>query len=178
MKKLSYPPGIFHWILKRFLPPYSKIPLLGDLEEEFQFICHETGLKNARRWYRWQFIKSVPSLLFHFAYWSVYVGLYFLLFYFFSDLALIILLKSYLKRNANEFTNLTDSLEDLYQKYGISKREKQIITEICRGKTNQEIADELFISLQTVKDHTYNIFRKVNVRNRVQLTQVFSHLTL
>ena len=71
MKKLSYPPGIFHWILKRFLPPYSKIPLLGDLEEEFQFICHETGLKNARRWYRWQFIKSVPSLLFHFAYWSV-----------------------------------------------------------------------------------------------------------
>lgn len=114
----------------------------------------------------------------HFAYWSVYVGLYFLLFYFCSDLALIILLKSYLKRNANEFIELTDSLEDLYQKYGISKREKQIITEICRGKTNQEIADELFISLQTVKDHTYNIFRKVNVRNRVQLTQVFSHLTL
>ena len=59
----------------------------------------------------------------HFAYWSVYVGLYFLLFYFFSDLALIILLKSYLKRNANEFIELTDSLEDLYQKYGISKRE-------------------------------------------------------
>ena len=113
----------------------------------------------------------------HFAYWSVYVGLYFLLFYFFSDLALIILLKSYLKRNANEFIELTDSLEDLYQKYGISKREKQIITEICRGKTNQEIADELFISLQTVKDHTYNIFRKVNVRNRVQLTQIFSPLT-
>jgi putative ABC transport system permease protein len=71
MKKLSHPPGIFHWILKRFLSPYSKIPLLGDLEEEFQFICHETGLKNARRWYRWQFIKSVPSLLFHFVYWSV-----------------------------------------------------------------------------------------------------------
>jgi len=114
----------------------------------------------------------------HFAHWSIYVGLYFLLFYFCSDLALIILLKSYLKRNANEFIELTDSLEDLYQKYGISKREKQIITEICRGKTNQEIADELFISLQTVKDHTYNIFRKVNVRNRVQLTQVFSHLTL
>lgn len=113
----------------------------------------------------------------HFAYWSVYVGLYFLLFYFCSDLALIILLKSYLKRNANEFIELTDSLEDLYQKYGISKREKQIITEICRGKTNQEIADELFIAIQTVKDHTYNIFRKVNVRNRVQLTQIFSPLT-
>jgi len=114
------------------------------------------------------------ALALHFAYWSVYVGLYFLLFYFCSDLALIILLKSYLKNNAGEFTELTDTLENLYQKYGISKRERQIISEICRGKTNQEIADELFISLQTVKDHTYNIFRKVNVRNRVQLTQVFS----
>ena len=116
------------------------------------------------------------SLALHFAYWSIYVGLYFLLFYFCSDLALIILLKSYLKKNAGEFTDLTDTLENLYQRYGISKREKQIIKEICQGKTNQEIADELFISLQTVKDHTYNIFRKVNVRNRVQLTQVFSSL--
>jgi len=112
----------------------------------------------------------------HFAYWSVYVGLYFLLFYFCSDLALIILLRSYLKKNADDFSDITDTLENLYQKYGISKREKQIITEICKGKTNQEIADELFISLQTVKDHTYNIFRKTNVRNRVQLTQVFPHL--
>lgn len=109
----------------------------------------------------------------HFASWSVYAGLYFLLLYFCSDLAVILLLKSYLKSNCGEFTDLTDSLEDLYQKYGISKRERQIIKEICSGKTNQEIADELFISLQTVKDHTYNIFRKVNVRNRVQLSQVF-----
>ncbi len=113
----------------------------------------------------------------HFAYLSVYIGLYFLLFYFFSDLALIILLKAYLKKYEGEFSDITDKLENLYQKYGISKREKQIITEICQGKTNQEIADELFISLQTVKDHTYNIFRKTNVRNRVQLTQVFSNLT-
>ncbi|MDT8400679.1 MAG: LuxR C-terminal-related transcriptional regulator [Bacteroidales bacterium] len=116
----------------------------------------------------------INALALHFAYWSLYVGLYFLLFYFSSDLALIILLKSYLKNNEAEFTELTDTLENLYQKYGISKRERQIITEICRGKTNQEIADELYISLQTVKDHTYNIFRKVNVRNRVQLTKVFS----
>ena len=112
----------------------------------------------------------------HFADWSVYVGLYFLLLYFCSDLAIIILLSVYLRKNAGEFTDLTDSLEGLYQKYGISKRERQIITEICKGKTNQEIADELFISLQTVKDHTYNIFRKVNVRNRVQMTQVFSNI--
>lgn len=120
---------------------------------------------------------ALNAVALHFAYLSVYIGMYFLLLYFGSDLVLIILLKSYLLRNSGELAGLTDSLEDLYQKYGISKREKQIITEICRGKTNQEIADDLFISLQTVKDHTYNIFRKVNVRNRVQLTQIFSKLT-
>ncbi len=119
----------------------------------------------------------INALALHFAYLNVYVGLYFLLVYFCADLVLIFLLKSFLKRNENQFIELTDTLENLYQKYGISKREKQIIAEICKGKTNQEIAEELFISLQTVKDHTYNIFRKVNVRNRVQLTQVFSKLT-
>ncbi len=71
MKKLNHPPVVFRWILKRFLPPYSNTSLLGDLEEEFQFICRESGMKNARRWYRWQFIKSLPSLLFHSVYWSV-----------------------------------------------------------------------------------------------------------
>lgn len=116
------------------------------------------------------------ALALHLSDWSIYAGLYFLLLYFCSDLAIIILMSNYLRKNAGEFTNLTDTLEDLYQKFGISKRERQIITEICRGKTNQEIADELFISLQTVKDHTYNIFKKVNVRNRVQLAKVFSNL--
>jgi len=119
----------------------------------------------------------INALALNFAYLTIYVGLYFLLVYFCSDLILIFLFKSYLKRNESQFVEITDTLENLYQKYGISKREKQIIAEICKGKPNQQIAEELFISLQTVKDHTYNIFKKVNVRNRVQLTQVFSKLT-
>jgi DNA-binding CsgD family transcriptional regulator len=59
--------------------------------------------------------------------------------------------------------------EDLAEAYGISPREREIVELICRGKRNQEIADELFISLQTVKDHNYRIYRKLGVRNRVQL---------
>ncbi len=110
----------------------------------------------------------------HFASYSPIVGLYFLLVFFASDLLLILLMRNYLSANASEYRDITDAVEDLFQKYGISRREKEIIRQICLGKTNQEIADELFISLQTVKDHTYNIFRKVNVRNRVQLSQVFS----
>jgi DNA-binding CsgD family transcriptional regulator len=56
--------------------------------------------------------------------------------------------------------------------FGISKREQEVIQLICRGQTNQEIADALFISLKTVKDHNYRIFQKTGVRNRVELVQL------
>jgi DNA-binding CsgD family transcriptional regulator len=58
-------------------------------------------------------------------------------------------------------------------RYGITAREREVIELIREGKTNQEIADRLFISLATVKDHNYNIFRKTGVRNRVELVNLF-----
>jgi DNA-binding CsgD family transcriptional regulator len=61
----------------------------------------------------------------------------------------------------------------IFDRYGITRREREIIELICAGKTNQEIADQLFISLATVKDHNHNIFRKTGVRNRVELTNLF-----
>jgi DNA-binding CsgD family transcriptional regulator len=62
-----------------------------------------------------------------------------------------------------------------FEKYGISPRESDIIRLIAEGKTNREISDELFISLQTVKDHVHRIFRKTGVKNRVQLTNLFQY---
>ena len=67
------------------------------------------------------------------------------------------------------------SLGKIYKKYKISKREQEVILLICEGKTNKEIEDELFISLQTVKDHIYRIYQKTGVKNRVQLTNLFRH---
>ncbi len=61
------------------------------------------------------------------------------------------------------------STTDAMKRYGISAREREIIALISAGCTNQEVADRLFISLATVKDHNYNIFRKLGVRNRVEL---------
>jgi DNA-binding NarL/FixJ family response regulator len=43
---------------------------------------------------------------------------------------------------------------------------------MCLGKTNKQIADELFISLQTVKDHTHRIYSQLGVRSRMQLVQL------
>jgi DNA-binding CsgD family transcriptional regulator len=58
------------------------------------------------------------------------------------------------------------------KKYGITRREREVVTHICQGKTNQQIADELFISLQTVKDHTHRIYSKIGVKSRMQLVQL------
>lgn len=58
------------------------------------------------------------------------------------------------------------------EKHEISKRECEVVRLICQGYSNQEISDALFISLQTVKDHTHRIFVKTGVRNRVQLTNM------
>ncbi len=44
---------------------------------------------------------------------------------------------------------------------------------IGAGLTNQEVADRLFISLATVKDHNHNVFRKTGVRSRVELAILF-----
>ncbi len=61
------------------------------------------------------------------------------------------------------------SFEDFCKKYEVSPRETDIVREICNGLSNKEISDKLFISLQTVKDHTHRIYIKTNVRSRVQL---------
>ncbi|WP_067179558.1 response regulator [Microtetraspora niveoalba] len=49
----------------------------------------------------------------------------------------------------------------------LSDREIEVVRAIARGRTNQEIASELFISLSTVKSHVSAIQAKLKVRNRV-----------
>ncbi|MBU1099613.1 MAG: LuxR C-terminal-related transcriptional regulator [Bacteroidetes bacterium] len=61
----------------------------------------------------------------------------------------------------------------LASKFGITNREKDIIKLVCEGKTNKEIGEELFITSITVRDHLSNIFRKTNVKRRVQLANLF-----
>ena len=65
-----------------------------------------------------------------------------------------------------------EKLEWVFKKYQISKRERDIIEQICAGKTNQQIADTLFISLQTVKDHTHRIYSKIGINSRMKLVQM------
>lgn len=58
-------------------------------------------------------------------------------------------------------------------RFGLSPREREVAALLCRGRTNQEIADQLFVARQTIKDHNYRIFQKAGVRNRTELARRF-----
>lgn len=60
----------------------------------------------------------------------------------------------------------------------ISKRELEVLQLIATGLSNQEIADKLFLSLNTVKTHTSNLFIKLDVRRRTQAIQKAKNLRL
>ena len=58
----------------------------------------------------------------------------------------------------------------------LTSREKEVLLLIAQGKSNQEIADERFITLKTVKTHVSNILSKLQVEDRTQATiYAFKH---
>jgi DNA-binding NarL/FixJ family response regulator len=50
----------------------------------------------------------------------------------------------------------------------LTDRELEVLTEVARGRSNREIADELYLSEATVKTHVTHILGKLNLRDRVQ----------
>jgi DNA-binding CsgD family transcriptional regulator len=76
----------------------------------------------------------------------------------------IILLTLYLLRK-----NPIEKDREPVGKFNFSKRENEIVLILINGKSNKEIAEELFISPETVKKHIQNIFKKTNTNSRLEL---------
>jgi len=51
----------------------------------------------------------------------------------------------------------------------LTVREEEVLATVARGRTNAEIADELYISLSTVKTHLASLMNKLGARNRVEI---------
>jgi len=60
----------------------------------------------------------------------------------------------------------------------LSERERQVLHLIAIGATNREIAERLFLSPHTVKDHTSTLYRKVKAKNRADAIQRAQRLGL
>jgi two-component system, NarL family, response regulator LiaR len=72
----------------------------------------------------------------------------------------------YVKNNEDFVIN-----ESEIARLGLSKRELEVLQLMADGLSNQEIADKLFVSLNTVKTHSSKVFEKLNVKRRTQATE-------
>ncbi|HZE84874.1 MAG TPA: LuxR C-terminal-related transcriptional regulator, partial [Puia sp.] len=63
-------------------------------------------------------------------------------------------------------------------KFGISKREWEVLALMSEGLSNQEIAGRLFVSLNTIKTHSSKLFEKLEVKRRTQAIEKGKRLGL
>ena len=67
------------------------------------------------------------------------------------------------------FHTSPEKIEELQKEMKIlTKREVEILSLVGAGKSNKDIADELFISYKTVKNHVYNLFSKLGIHTRAE----------
>ena len=88
----------------------------------------------------------------------------------------LLYVRQFLAKNAIRLKDLREANEGLIHladSYRLSPREQDIVRLILQGKTNKEIADELFVSPHTVKNATSRIYEKTGVRSRSQLAGKF-----
>lgn len=64
--------------------------------------------------------------------------------------------------------SLFSANEKNIKKLNISKREQEVLVLLGKGLSNQEIADQLYVSQSTIKTHTSRLFEKLDVKNRTQ----------
>lgn len=70
--------------------------------------------------------------------------------------------------------NILYNVTSMEKKIDLTKKEKEIVSLICNGCRNKEIAQRLDISEQTVKSHCNRIYKKVGVSDRLQLA-LYTH---
>ena len=60
----------------------------------------------------------------------------------------------------------------------LTEREREVLDLVAAGSTNREIAEQLFLSPHTVKEHTSALYRKLGARNRAEAVQLAQRIGL
>jgi DNA-binding CsgD family transcriptional regulator len=93
-------------------------------------------------------------------------------FYFLTNLLWLIFVSKYLFFPEIKIDNNRTSLENFFNIYSISEREKEITQLLIEGLSYKEIGNKLFISYETVKTHINNIYRKTNSKSKIHLSRI------
>ena len=59
-----------------------------------------------------------------------------------------------------------DAIKSISVKYKLGTQEEKVLNLLIQGKSNQEIADELFISVNTIRNHIANIYKKTVMKKK------------
>jgi DNA-binding CsgD family transcriptional regulator len=68
--------------------------------------------------------------------------------------------------------------DDEISRLGLSKRELEVLEAMAKGLSNQEIGEELFLSVNTIKTHCSNVLVKLDVKRRTQAVEKARRLML
>ncbi len=95
--------------------------------------------------------------------------------YFSGDISNIIVSNLLQNDSSTKITSTTNITED---PFGLTKKEKQILKLILTGKTNSEISEALQNSKRTIETHRFNLMKKMNVKNLIELSTKASQFGL
>jgi ATP/maltotriose-dependent transcriptional regulator MalT len=75
------------------------------------------------------------------------------------------------RKNVQQALLPFEAKQEALKETGISRREYEVLQLMAQGNSNQEIADKLFVSLNTVKTHSANLYAKLDAKRRTQAIQ-------
>lgn len=78
----------------------------------------------------------------------------------------VLLGRSWVRKQTTKPVNYKNASQDV-----LSEREMDVLKLVAQGYSNQEIADQLFVSLNTTKTHISNIYQKLGAQRRTQAVQ-------
>lgn len=76
-----------------------------------------------------------------------------------------------MERKTSAGTNDFKANQSAIDELNLSKRELEVLQLMAKGLSNQEIAEQLFLSVSTIKTHSNNLFDKMGVRRRTQAVE-------
>lgn len=154
--------------LKQIFQSSSHILLYGGIMAIMIF-----GLK----WLQWKYLITDHSL-------DIYIGLIAVFFTFLgvwiatqlvkSKVQTVVVEKQIYLSHADGFT----LNEAEFKKLNLTTREYEVLQLLSQGHSNAEIAENLFLSLSTVKTHVSNLFDKMDVKNRIQAVEKAKRLKI
>ena len=135
--------------------PYTEAysALLDELVGFREFVCEMPGVQP--KWKDWLMIVEAVIIL----------------------VLLVILtgLFQQLKKMRSLESDPANNLKPLYE--GLTLKQQEILSLLAAGKTNKEIAQELFVELSTVKTHINNIYRQLGVSTRKEAVDFYNAVT-